>query len=114
VNQTAKTISGRVVRASDGEIVLREEGQQQDMTLKVDDDTTVTMNGRQAAVSTLPEGTHVLASFDESQKATRIEAQGPPSSTTSQSGPPGSPGSSGTDTPATSPSGSGTSTSQQR
>jgi hypothetical protein len=98
-----------VVRASDDELVLRQEGQDEEIKIEIDDDTAVMMNGRQVSASALQEGAHVRASFDDSQKATRIEAQGPPSSTSSQTGPPGAEGSSGTDTPTTSQSGSGTS-----
>lgn len=121
-----KTVTGSVVSASEDELVLKPEGQDDELKLKVDSSTQVMMGGSQASVSELKEGTQVRASYDESQKVTRIEAQeasgaGTTGSTTSgsgaagergagtgTSGPPGS-SSSSVDTPATSPSGSGTS-----
>lgn len=72
------TATGQVVRASDDELVLRQAGEQE-LKLKVSDDTPVMMDGRQASVSDLKEGTQVRASYQEqggTPQAIRIEAQG--------------------------------------
>lgn len=72
------TATGQVVRASDDELVLRQAGEQE-LKLKVSDDTPVMMDGRQASVSELKEGTQVRASYQEqggTPQAIRIEAQG--------------------------------------
>lgn len=75
----AQTASGELVRASSDEIVLRPEGGQQgELTLKVNESTPVTIDGREGKLSDLKEGTQVRASYEDAQgerTATRIEAQ---------------------------------------
>lgn len=105
-----KTVTGTVVRANEDELVLKQAGDDKELKLKVDANTPVMMGGVASSVSALKEGTQVRASYDDSEKATRIEADGSVGdSQSSKTGPPGAPGSSGTDTPTSSPSGSGTS-----
>ncbi len=79
--QTAqRTVTGRVVRAGQEEIVVRQgTGDEPDLRLKVGPQTKVTVDGRQRSVGDLQEGTQVRASYDESggaPEATRIEAVG--------------------------------------
>jgi hypothetical protein len=75
----AQTASGELVRASSEEIVLRPEGGQQgELTLKVNESTPVTIDGREGKLSDLKEGTQVRASYEDAQgerTATSIEAQ---------------------------------------
>jgi hypothetical protein len=75
----AQTAAGELVRASSDEIVLRPEGGQQgELTLKVNESTPVTIDGREGKLSDLKEGTQVRASYEDAQgerTATRIEAQ---------------------------------------
>ena len=109
-NDDEKTVTGTVVRANEDELVVKQAGDDKELKLEVDASTPVMMGGVASSVSALKEGTQIRASYDDSQKATRIEADDSVGgSQSSKTGPPGAPGSSGTDTPTTSPSGSGTS-----
>jgi hypothetical protein len=79
VAEGERTVNGSVVRATPDELVLRQEGGLPDLRLKVDGGTPVMLDGRQASVADLREGTQVRASFDEANgepRATRIEAHG--------------------------------------
>jgi hypothetical protein len=74
-----RSVSGSVVRASAEELVLRQEGGLPDLRLKVDASTPVVLDGKQASVAELREGTQVRASYGEvngEPRATRIEAHG--------------------------------------
>jgi len=74
-----RSVSGSVVRASASELVLRQEGGLPDLRLEVNESTPVMLDGRQASISQLREGTQVRASYEEANgepRATRIEAQG--------------------------------------
>jgi hypothetical protein len=75
-----RTVQGRLVRASQDEIVLRQGSGEPDLRLKVDPDTKVTVGGgQQGSITALQEGTQVRASYDESSgapKAIKIEAMG--------------------------------------
>lgn len=74
-----QSAEGELVRASADEIVLRTEGAQQgELRLKVSESTPVVIDGREAKLSDLEEGTQVRASFEDAKgerTATRIEAQ---------------------------------------
>jgi hypothetical protein len=77
--QSAATITGEVVSAKKDEIVLKEQGKDDELKLKVDDSTQVLIDGREATIDNLREGAQVRASFDSAQgdrRATRIEALG--------------------------------------
>jgi hypothetical protein len=70
------TVTGQVVSAKKDELVLKQAGQDKDLKLKVDEKTQVMIDGRQSTIDNVREGTQVRASYDASQKATRIEAMG--------------------------------------
>jgi hypothetical protein len=77
--QGGATATGQVVSAKEDELVLRQQGDPKELKLKVDSSTRVLIDGKQASVKELREGTQVRASFDAGQgepKATRIEAIG--------------------------------------
>jgi colicin import membrane protein len=79
-SQSEKTVSGKVVRVSQQELVLRPSsgGQDSDLRLKVSSSTPITIDGRQGSATDLKEGTQVRASYQESggaPMATKIEAQ---------------------------------------
>jgi colicin import membrane protein len=74
-----QTVNGQVVRASQDELVLRQQGTDQpDLRLKVDGQTPVMIDGQQKTITELQSGMEVRASYDASgaePKAIRIEAQ---------------------------------------
>jgi hypothetical protein len=107
-----RSVNGSIVRASSDELVLRQEGGLPDLRLKVDGSTPVMLDGKQASVAELREGTQVRASYDEvngEQRATRIEAHGSGAAQGSGTGTAASPsGGSGTQPSSTGASGTGT------
>ena len=104
--QAQRTATGELVRADASEIVLRQEGGQPDLRLKVDAGTPVMVGGEQRSTSDLQEGMQVRASYEDQQgepRALRIEAQ--ESSGARSSGSP-----SGMGSPSSMPEGTGTGT----
>lgn len=88
------TVTGQVVSAKKDELVLKQAGQDKDLKLKVDEKTQVMIDGQQSSIENVREGTQVRASYDASQKATRIEAMGGAGGAAGQADRPG--GSAGT------------------
>jgi Cu/Ag efflux protein CusF len=77
--QGAGTVSGEVVSAKGDEIVLKEQGRDEKLKLKVSDSTQVFIDDRKASINELREGAQVRASFDSAQgerRAMRIDARG--------------------------------------
>ncbi|MFT3917428.1 MAG: hypothetical protein QM704_26080 [Anaeromyxobacteraceae bacterium] len=70
------SVTGRIVRSSGDELVLRPAGETRDVHLKVDSGTSVTVDGKRSSTRDLREGTEVRAAFSEKdgdRHATRIE-----------------------------------------
>jgi hypothetical protein len=77
--QGATTATGQVVSAKSDELVLKQQGQDKELKLKVGPQTQVLIDGKQSTIDNLREGAQVRASYDASQgepRATRIEALG--------------------------------------
>lgn len=71
------SVVGQVVSAKKDELVLKEQGADKELKLKVDDSTRVTLDGRETSIDSLREGAQVRASYDAREgepRATRIEA----------------------------------------
>jgi hypothetical protein len=77
--QSAGTVTGKVVSAKEGELVVKDLENDEELKLKVESSTQVLIDGRQAPIGNLREGAQVRASFDSvegERRATRIEAMG--------------------------------------
>jgi hypothetical protein len=73
---SAGSATGQVVSAKKDQVVVKQQGKDQELKLKVDPSTQVLIDGKQSSADQLREGTQVRVSYDGSQKATRIEVTG--------------------------------------